>query len=257
MKALGIYLLLMLSLSSTAFAAKEWEEAKGRYFIVYHRNVPQHYVDTVLEEAESNFQRVADNLGIRQYQSWAWDNRAEIYIYADHDDYVKNGGMGWSHGMAIAGSKIIRTFPSDAGFFDSILPHELGHIILHELVGKVADVPLWFDEGVAQYQEKARRLSAHHEVREAIKNGQFIPLTDLSVMRLYNDTLEETVQLYYAESASVVSFLFTEHGDQRFRRFCEMLGEHRSFEQALAAVYSRIQSIDDLNKAWKKFLEEE
>ena len=240
-----------------AHAKKEWDELKGSNFIVYSRDVPEDFVNTVLEEAENDFRRVSENLGVVHYQSWAWDKRANIYIYPNEEDYVKNGGMGWSHGSALVQAKMIRTFPSDNGFFDSILPHELGHIILHEYVGPVADVPLWFDEGVAMYQEKARRLGAHAAVRKAIKNGQFIPLTQLAVMRLYNGTDKETVQLFYAESASVVNFMIAELGEAHFRKLCQGLKDRMRFEQALSAAYMRIDHLEELNKRWVAFLEGE
>ncbi len=250
--------LLVCLASGAAHAKKEWEELKGGNFIIYYRNVPQDFVNTVQEEAENDLRRVTENLGITRYRSWAMDQRAAIYIYSDQDDYVKNGGQaGWSHGSALTLSKTIKTFPADAGFFDSLLPHELGHIILREIIGPYTAVPLWFEEGVAMYQEKARRLGAHQAVRKAIENGQFIPLTVLSDMRLYKDSDVETVNLFYMESASIVNFMLGELGQQRFYKFCEQMKEHASFEEALSRTYMRMKNIEDLNKQWVNFLEEQ
>ena len=83
-----------------------------------------------------------------------------------------------------------KLYPDVNGFFDTLLPHELGHIIFRDYIGFTAAVPLWFEEGVAIYQEKAKRLGSNKTVKEAIENGQFIPLSQLSGVRLYKDSNE-------------------------------------------------------------------
>ncbi len=239
-----------------ASSSQKWEEQKGQNFIIYYRDVPQDFVDTVMASAEEDFGSVTANLGISRYQGWSWDKRAVIYIYRDEEDYVQNGGQaGWSHGAALTGSKVIKTYPSAQGFFDSLLPHELGHIIFREFVGMSADVPLWFEEGVAMYQEKAKRFGSDRAVREAIEKGQFIPLTGLTDMRLYKDTDENTVQLFYAEAASAVYFLITEFDEQHFHQFCLELKENTRFEDALRKIYVHIKSLEDLNTMWLRHIQ--
>ncbi len=237
---------------------KEWDVQKGSNFIIYSRDVPEDFVQTVMAQCEEDYQRISQNLGITRYQSWSWEKRASVYIYRDAEDYVNNGAQaGWSHGAALISSKTIKTYPSQSGFFDSVLPHELGHIILHEFIGPQTSVPLWFDEGVAMYQEKARRVGAHGAVRKSKINGQFIPLTQLTDMRLYTNSNDAEVQLFYAESASIVNFMITELGQAHFSRFCQELKRQVPFEEALAKVYISIKTIGDLNKKWVSFLEEE
>ena len=245
-------------LPPSLYAEKGWQEQKGSNFIIYYRDIPEDFLETVMEEAEEEYRRISENIGIGSYRSWAWDKRASIYIYKDAEDYVKNGGQaGWSHGAALVKTKVIKTFPSASGFFDSILPHELGHIILHEFIGSQADIPLWFDEGVAMNQEKARRLGSHALVKTAIEKGQFIPLTQLTDMRLYSNSDQATVELFYAESASAVNFMMTQLGAERFHQFCRELKGNSRFEDVLVKVYMSLKGMDDLNRKWKNFLEEQ
>jgi hypothetical protein len=239
-------------------SAREWEILKGANFIVYYRmSVPENFVNTVLESAEESFKEVSSNLGMSRYQSWGSEKRASIYIYADEKDYVTNGGQaGWSHGAALIASKTIKTYPSDQGFFDALLPHELGHIILHELVGPYANIPLWFDEGVAMYQEKARHIGANKIVDDALEKGQFIPLSQLTDMRLYSGSDRELVNLFYAESASIVNFMITQLGESRFTKLCLELKENTRFIDALPKIYMHINDVDDLNKKWVNYLKD-
>ena len=253
----AFWLGIILLNPSLSFAKDKWQQMKGQNFIINYRGgVPEYYVQTVMDSAEEEFKRVPGNLGISRYPNWMSDNKATIYIYSDETDYVSNGAPSWSHGAAMVGEKVIKTFPSAHGFFDSTLPHELGHIIFREYVGVSADVPLWFEEGMAMYQEKAKRLGVNKAVEEAIKNGQFIPLSKLTNVRLHSNSDENSVQLFYSESASVVYFLITELGEWNFHKLCRELKQNTPFAEALTKTYMRIRSFDDLNKMWMQHLED-
>jgi len=243
--------------ASAAFAEK-WKEYKRQRFIVYYKNAPFDFVESVEKASGQYYLEITDNMGFTRYKGWNWDERAKIYIYDNAKDYVTTGKQaGWSHGVASPRDKVIRTFPSAHGFFDSTLPHELGHIIFREFIGFKARIPAWFEEGVAMYQEKARRWGAHDTVRQAIENGTFKPLNELSITSLRYRPSKGLINLFYAESASVVNFLINEYGKQRFVRLCRKLKDGGPFSWALDSIYVRFKNVDDLNKAWVKYLNDE
>ena len=64
------------------------------------------------------------------------------------------------------------------------------------------------------YQEKARRWGANDAVRQAIKDGKFMSLEDMTVMELSGRMNTEMVQLFYAESASIVNYIIDELGQR-------------------------------------------
>ena len=248
--------LLLAGIASGARADDiKWKEQKSQHFLIYYNKADQDFIDTVTKAAEEYYTEISQSLGVRRFKSWTWEDRARIYIYDDQDAYVSEGKqIGWSHGVAYTKQKVIRTFPSANGFFDSIMPHELTHIIFHELVGYQSLIPSWFEEGIAMYHEKARSWGAHVVVRKAIKGGTFISLPELSQMRLTADTKQETVNLFYAESASAVNFLMTKQGEERFFRLCQGLTSGTSFESSFESAYVQYRTIDKLNKAWMEFL---
>lgn len=243
-------------LTSGHCALKEdWKEFRSYHFIIYYKDVPLDFVKSVEESAENDYQEITRNLGYTRYDSWSWDKRAKIYIYSDGEDYVTSAKQaGWSHGVADWLAKEIRTYPSAAGFFDSLLPHEMGHIIFREFIGSNPYVPLWMDEGVAMYQEKAKRWGVNKEVKKAIDTGRFIPLSDLSTIRLYNNTDPELVNLFYTEAASIVYYLITELGEYKFVDLCKELKDGSRFEKAIKSTYMRFKDLNDLNEAWMDYL---
>ena len=218
-----IFLFLAVFLNySTAGADDKWEETHSRHFFIYYKDAPADFVQNVEEAAENYYDEITRNLGFSRYEPWSYEERAKIYIYQDQQDYINSSQQyGWSHGAANARQKTIRTFPSAHGFFDSTLPHELGHIIFREMIGFYAEVPLWLDEGVAMFQEKAKRWGANTAVKQAMEQGSFLSLKQLSEIVLKQDTDPKMIDLFYAESASVVYFLITEFGQYRFQGFCQ------------------------------------
>lgn len=235
--------------------SEKWQEENSRHFIIYFKKAPKDFIKNVEVEAERNYDEISDNLGYFRSQGWLSDDRAKIYIYDDNDDYLRNKNTyKWSHGVAEPKDKVIRSFPSAYGFFDSTLPHELGHIIFREIIGFNVRVPLWFEEGVAMYQEKAKRFGSHKTVQDAYHNHIFMSVLELSHIDLTTGTDVKVVNLFYAESASIVYYMINELGKQRFVSFCDHLKETRDFEKSLDMAYGRFHSLDDLNKAWIKYL---
>jgi len=253
---LAVLLMFLMSFVHTVDAKDPWKEHRARHVLIYYKEAPIDFVKTVEKEAEDAYKEITKNLGFYRTESWSFDDRAKIYIYDDREDYIENSKQHkWSHGSASARKKTIRTFPTAHGFFDSTLLHELAHIILREFIGYRSWVPLWFDEGVAMHQERAKRFGSNRDVRKAMEEGKFIPLEDLGRMRLTSATDEETILLFYAEAASIIHYLITELGDFRFVQLCRNLKKGDSFETALKSAYGRFETIKELGKAWERYLE--
>ncbi|HSV43874.1 MAG TPA: hypothetical protein VLJ10_04900, partial [Candidatus Bathyarchaeia archaeon] len=115
--------------------------------------------------------------------------------------------------------------------------------------------PTWFDEGVAMQQEKARRWGADRDVQKAITNGVFIPLPELDRMRIYADSPAQRIELFYVESASIVSFLIQEEGRFRFLSLCRNLQGGNDFHHAFELAYPHYKTLERLNEAWVDYLE--
>ncbi|NLE65090.1 MAG: hypothetical protein GX606_04150 [Elusimicrobia bacterium] len=250
-----IFLFLSVFCSPDSLAADSaWKEKKGEHFIVYHQKAPSRFVDSVLNRAEEIYRKSTQALGFTRTDPWTWDERVRIYIYDDQEDYQASGAHQWTGGMVWTGEKRIATYPSDQGFFDSLLPHEIGHIVFRDAVGRKADVPVWFEEGVAVFQEEAGGVGADARVREALRQGKFIGLRDLGRLQLTASSDKDLVRLFYAEAASIVSFLIENGERYRFSRFCDALKSGMDFEKALKKSYMKYPMIEDLEEEWKGFL---
>jgi len=253
----GMFFLLLMSFGNAAGRSAAQDRCgvqKSEHFVVYFKNAPDYFVKSVIKEAEAIYRQTTYSLGFTRYKGWIASSRVSIYAYDDAGDYSRATGLPWSGASVSIPQRKIMTFPSANGFFDSTLPHELGHIIFRDFVGHRARVPLWLEEGVAVYQERAGRLGADRAVQASLRDGTFIPLENLGLMHLSHATPRDRVNLVYAESASVVAYMIDELETYRFVRLCRELKEGGSFERALNKAYMKFKKISDLEKAWKDAL---
>ncbi len=246
---------VLISYNSAIAADDNWHITKSTHFIVYYKNAPENFIKELIDKSEDYYNKIASDLGFTRYNFWLWDNRAKIYIHDNAADYqAATGQPKWSAGSAMPGQKIIRTFPYAQGFFEKTLPHEMGHIIFREFVGfNNPAVPLWLDEGVASYQEKLTYSRANTFLRKALEKGVFLPLERLSDFNPHLTLADESAELFYAESFSVIDFLIKEFGKDKFVSFCQDLRDKKDLERAMASSYA-FSNIRELDEAWEKYL---
>ncbi|MFH1692621.1 MAG: peptidase MA family metallohydrolase [Candidatus Omnitrophota bacterium] len=258
MKKIKLLLCFLLFFPVCFSFASDMREKKSTHFIIYYEGVPEDFVGTVIKYAEGYYTDLTEKLGFRRFDYWTWENRAKIYIYPDQETYTKETRQpAWSGGVVSYQEKSIWTFPRESGFFDSLLPHEIGHIVFREVVGSGRrSVPLWLDEGVASYLEEAKRVGANMFILKAMRNNTFIPFAELnritpSMLRQRSD-----VDLFYAESVSIVSYLIEKFGATAFNDFCRKLRDGKSLDRALSFSYFYIRNSDDLGEFWERYLED-
>ena len=257
-KYLVVVLIVFLSLFPRLTKADDWQVAKSTHFIIYYKNAPLDFIENLMEESEDYYNSIAENLGFRRYSFWLWDDRAKIYIYDDAKGYQSTTNKpGWSMGSAIPKDKIIHAFPHAQRFFDTTLPHEMGHIIFREFVGFENNaVPIWLDEGVASYQEKFGRPMAKRLVKEAMDKNRFVGLEWLSNINPQSIKDPEMVNLFYAEAISIVDYLIEEFGKDKFLFFCQALRDKRNLGEVIQSSYS-FKNIQELDSAWQRYLKNE
>jgi len=182
----------------------------------------------------------------------------------------------WSHGMADYVNKTIKSYARGEGFVDSILPHEIAHLLFRDFVGFESQIPLWLDEGVAQWSEVKKRPHFKRLMQEAINNKRVLSLADMMKLNLsviksddevhirYSSLKEEPIililsgenliNLYYLESVSLVAFLVEKYGSKKFTVFCRELKNGKSVDDALRVAYPyAVKNVSDLEIKWWEY----
>ena len=266
---------------SCAALAQEWQELKGDHFLVYFTK-DEGFAKDVANKAELYYNRISSDLGYARYSEfWTWDKRVKIYIYPDKDSFLKaSGEQNWSEGMADYKKKEIVSYAWKQGFLESLLPHELAHLIFRDFVGFKGEVPLWLDEGVAQWAEEAKRKYVKEISRQLYREDTLLSLSDMMSLNIRNisdkdgvhirsartkDNKEgvlflsgnNLVNVFYVQAVSLVGFLVEKYGGSSFIDFCRQLRDGKSLEDALRSAYTgSVGSLQELEDKWRRHLGE-
>ena len=247
--------LVLLCLVSQHFAhAGEWEEEKGDHFLVYHQG-NSGFAKEVKRQAEIYYDKIASDLGYPRHDNfWSWENRVKIYIHPTEDAFQKaTGREAWTKGVAYYDEKKIVTYEWSEGFMDALLPHEMTHLVFRDFVGFKGEVPLWLDEGVAQWEEHRKRAIAREVALFLVKNAKHYPLEDLTRADVRGSQDEDAVRYFYMQSVSLVDFMIRRHGAQSFTVFCRGLKDGKTLDAALKSAYpNSIGDLKELEEKWKK-----
>jgi len=237
---------VILSISYVHAENQPWQIKKSKHFVVYFQEASPGYLNQLVRKAEYYYQSITDYLGFRRFDFWTWENRCKIYFYPSRSVYLDDtGNLSWTRAHVHVIKKEMSTYIGQERFFDTILPHELGHIIFREFVGYKTRLPLWLDEGVACMQE-AESQKRSSLARALVKQGNYIPLAELSSMRDYNSIIPA---VFYSQAASIVDFLLRRFGRERFVLLCRRLRDGQDWQEALKSIY-RFEDLGELEKLW-------
>jgi hypothetical protein len=136
----------------------------------------------------------------------------------------------------------------EAPDLEAVLTHELSHVAVHRAVAG-NPLPRWFEEGVAIYEAGEYRIPRMQALMGATLSKNLVPLASLSD-RFPSRPFE--VNVAYAQSADMVSFLRHEDDGQRFRELIHRLRAGASFEDGVSDVFG--QSLPYLETLWREKL---
>ena len=160
----------------TVSCAQDWKQLLNEHSIVYFIRDEEFARQMSQIRQSLIIGRLPMILGYSRYSDfWTWENRVKIYIYPDRESYAKVSNMpGWSEGMADYTHRQIICYERHEGFIDGLLPHEMTHLIFRDFVGFKGEVPLWLDEGVAQWEEPFKRERVRQVSKYLLTKGMLV-----------------------------------------------------------------------------------
>ncbi len=261
----AIVMFFLSSISIHAFdetmIPQGWPHVDGKHFIVvYPQGGDLRGANEILTKAEMYYDRISDRLGFARYGDyWTWENRVKIILYNDAQAFfAQTNQPEWSEGFATThsvnfGGRIIVSYQGQQNFLESILPHEIGHLVLHDFM-RNKPIPVFLDEGVAQLEE-VHTASQRLVMAQLVANRQHIPFMDIVSLRLDGRFDQRAVSIFYAESLYIVDFLIKTYGKDSFVQLCRLLRDGVGIEVAITKVYyPTVLNLNHLEKQWIQYL---
>jgi len=238
-----------------ALASSRWKHAETEHFIYHYFNS---FVATpVSVEAEFYERVVTEDLGLSTGAKPGAKN--QIFLFEEPDlwrEFQSKAELDpWSGGIHSDGALFLLRDRA-VKFKGTTLGHEIVHALIHRHVG---EIPLWLNEGYAEYASnigyasymRARDYSAKPRSK-AVDPAYYIPVAELVSLTRY-PTQTEAVSAFYAESQRLVSFL-QKRGKKSFVSFLRASASGEEFEVALSKSYpGMFKSVRDLEAEFRPY----
>jgi hypothetical protein len=177
-----------------------------------------------------------------------------VVIYQSKEEFQrKTGQPDWSGGMKTG--RGVFTYEQDD--VDSVLAHEITHIIFGEFMEAEESKHRWLNEGLAMY------IDAHfeHNRRYDDIEGEWVArmraepplmrLDDILSFKPYSEQ-DRAVRLWYSTSADFTAFLIKNGGAFNFSLFLKALKEGAPIDQALMQAYpGKYRTLAELYAVWR------
>lgn len=244
-----------LAQAALSIRSTEWKHAESPNFIYHYFH--SFVAAPVSVEAEFYYRVIAKEL---EKDTTQWERKSHIFVFetnADWQEFQHKGALDpWTGGIHSGGSLFIQRNP-EIKFKDNTLGHEITHLVIERFFG--AGVPLWLNEGYAEYAS-IRCYAAFNRARgyvskptsRGVPASMYFPLSQLTSMMTYpQDTLQ--VPIFYNESERLVRFL--SGVDKRgFNSFLEAISKGNRIETALNKGFgARFINLDALDRDFKVY----
>ena len=191
---------------------------------------PQDFGQFVLGKADANIQSISDNLGSGLIQP------INLWIYATDQAFhgsLAPGAYEWVGGEALPAlheaSIVVADTTNDTLVRD--MPHELTHLVFHQLIAQGITAPTWFDEGLAVYNQTFREAELQARWEKALTSHSLLRLSQIS-----DNFPADADQAYlaYAQSWQLLDYMYHTFGKPRMVQLIKLMNNPlTTFDQDL------------------------
>lgn len=196
-----------------------WQHGTSGLVTVNWYNRPADFGQILLTDATSDISRISGVLGgglLHPINLWVYETPQDFHGALAPNSYEWVGG--------IAYPRLNQAFISVAGPSDTTLirdmPHELTHLVFHQLTAKGIDVPVWFDEGLAVYNQQYHESDMSSRFNVALASHSLLRLSEISFSFPADSDM---AYLAYAQSWNLVSYMYATFGQIKIARFIKLM----------------------------------
>lgn len=176
------------------------------------------------------------------------DIPVNIFWYANAEDMAPAILPSQAAGVVTAGEVVYSdTAMVSGGGAEDIARHEIAHVVVRQAIGPIYSVPDWLNEGLAVYSQSAPFSEQQASLDQAIESGDVLSVRSLSSAS--SGAVASKVSLFYGQSYSLVDFLISTYGEEKFARLFKAFSQGATTAEALEQAYGFDQ--DGLENEWR------
>lgn len=227
-----------------------WYYLQSTHFDVYFYEGGQDIAEFTAEVAETAY--------VQLKRDFRYDIRDRIVfiVYNSHNDWQQTNVVISYLDEGIGGvtelfkNRIVVPFEGSYEQFRHVIHHELVHAVMNDMlyggsiqsliVGEVTPAPLWFSEGLAEFQSTGWNTQIDMIVRDAVLNG-YIP--DLQTLEFF---------LVYQGGASVFKYISSTYGRKKIGEIMHKMRGKVDFERVLRSSVG--MGYEEFTHKWHRYL---
>jgi len=232
----------------------EWYFIQTKHFDIYYYKGSETIAEFAAHSAEKALASINGEF------NYKLANRISILVYASHNDFQETNTTDEYLSKGIGGftepfkNRVVLPFEGNYAKFEHVIHHELVHAVLQDMLfgGTIQNIisrninlqiPLWFQEGIAEYLSAGWDLNEDQFIRNAILSGT-LPTLD----RLDN---------YYAYRGgqSVFRYIAYKYGQEKIGQIVSKIQSTGNFTEGFRAALGI--DFEELNERWLKDLKKE
>lgn len=227
--------------------APRWQVLTTEHFLIHYHDDAEELAVRASLIAEEAYAELAARLGS------GLPRRTPLILYNSHEDFAQTnisdaligeGTGGFSEPLR---NRVVLPYNGSHEDLVHVIRHELVHsFMFHMAFGEGGSmlgasffhVPLWFAEGIAEWLSSGWDAEADMYVRDATINDYLYPVHQVGGFMVYK------------QGQAAMRLLSERYGPQKLVDFWWKVGELRSVNAALGAVYGL--TLEDFNKIYRK-----
>jgi len=185
-----------------------WQHLSQGMLQVNWYNRAQDFGQFMLQKANASIVHISTILGsglLHPINLWVYQTDDDFHGSLPPNSYEWVGGEAFP---SLREASIVVVDSSD----DTLrrdMPHELTHLVFHQLIEQGTEVPTWFDEGLAVYNQFYHEPGMMARLQEALDTHKLLWLDDIKQGFPANTDL---AYLAYAQSWNLVAYMYSTFG---------------------------------------------
>lgn len=227
----------------------DWYFIQSDHFDIYFNQGGEYIANFTADVAESSYAHITKSF---RYQI---TSRIPIIVYNSHNDFQQTNVVNSYLDEGIGGvtelfkNRVVLPFEGDYKKFRHVIHHELVHAVINEMFygGSIQSIitnnitlqlPLWFNEGLAEYEALKWDTNSDMFLRDASIH-EYLPSIDQ--LNGYSA---------YRGGQSVWNYIAIKYGDQKISEILMRIRASRSVDQGFRSSIGL--SVQELSERWQK-----
>ena len=236
------------------YDSHEWYYVQSEHFDVHYYEGGYYLANFTARAAEDAYRQISD---LFQHQI---TDRIPLLVYQSHNDFVVTNAVDlptYSEGIGgvteLFKNRIAIPFTGDYRDYRRVVHHELVHAVINDMFygGSIQSIiqnnirlalPLWFNEGLAEYAALGWDTQSDMYVREAILEDNLAPIPHLNGYFAYRG------------GQSLWDYIAEQYGREKIAEILQRIRLTRSVEGSFRRATGL--SLNELSERWHKTLKE-